>query len=104
MTKWNAHVPGPGRFPDLLRQAFRSAASGVPRPVHLGLVSRTGKIGDSPAEGVTRAEPRYGISQSDRPMAEKPSVTAAAELLAAASIGRYLTEHIKPRYPYQEMG
>ena len=31
-------------------------------------------------------------------------LSRAEELLAAASIGRYLTEHIKPRYPYQEMG
>ena len=69
VTKWNARVPGPSRFPDLLRQAFRAASSGVPRPVHLGLVGRTGNPGDSPAEGVTRAEPRYGTAPSDRPMA-----------------------------------
>jgi acetolactate synthase I/II/III large subunit len=84
VTKWNAHVPGPSRFPDLLRQAFRSASSGVPRPVHLGLAGRTGNPGDSPAEGITRAEPRYGRSPSDRPMAEQSSVAAALELLAAA--------------------
>ena len=48
VTKWNAHVPGPSRLPDLLRQAFRSASSGVPRPVHLGLAGRTGNPGDSP--------------------------------------------------------
>ena len=27
-----------------------------------------------------------------------------AALLDAASLGRYVTEHIKPRYPYREMG
>lgn len=84
VTKWNARVPGPSRFPDLLRQAFRSATSGVPRPVHLGLVGRTGNPGDSPAEGVTRAERRYGTAPGDRPMAAEPSVAAAVELLAAA--------------------
>ena len=84
VTKWNARVPGPSRFPDLLRQAFRSATSGVPRPVHLGLVGRTGNPGDSPAAGVTRAEPRYGTAPGDRPMAAEPSVAAAVELLAAA--------------------
>jgi acetolactate synthase I/II/III large subunit len=84
VTKWNARVPGPSRFPDLLRQAFRSATSGVPRPVHLGVVGRTGNPGDSPAEGVTRAEPRYGSAPGDRPMAAEPSVAAAVELLAAA--------------------
>ena len=84
VTKWNAHVPGPSRFPDLLRQAFRSASSGVPRPVHLGLAGRTGNMGDSPAEGIARAEPRYGMSPSDRPMAAKASVAAALELLGGA--------------------
>ena len=84
VTKWNARVPGPSRFPDLLRQAFRTASSGVPRPVHLGLVGRTGNSGDSPAEGITRAEPRYGMSPSDRPLAAKSSVAAALVLLAGA--------------------
>ena len=46
VTKWNATVPGPARFPDLLRQAFRSATSGVSRPVHLALVGRIGNQGD----------------------------------------------------------
>src|SRR5262249_28318664 len=40
--------------------------------------------GDSPAEGIARAEPRYGMSPSDRAMAEKSSVVAALELLAGA--------------------
>jgi acetolactate synthase I/II/III large subunit len=84
VTKWNASVPSPSRFPDLLRQAFREATAGVPRPVHLGLVGRTGNPGDSPAEGVTRAEPRYGMAPSDRPMADTSSVAAAAALLAGA--------------------
>jgi acetolactate synthase I/II/III large subunit len=84
VTKWNAHVPGPGRIPDLLRQAFRTATSGVPRPVHLGLAGRVGNMGDTLAEGVTRAEPRYGTAPSDRPLAAPSAVTAAADLLAQA--------------------
>jgi acetolactate synthase I/II/III large subunit len=85
VTKWNATVPAPDRFPDLLRQAFRTAASGASRPVHLGLVSRTGNMGDSPAGGVTRVEPRYGTAPSDRPQANPADVSAAAALLAQAS-------------------
>jgi acetolactate synthase-1/2/3 large subunit len=84
VTKWNATVPGPARFPDLLRQAFRSATAGVSRPVHLGLAGRTGNMGDTPAEGVTRAEPRYGIAPADRPLADPASVAAAVQLLAGA--------------------
>jgi acetolactate synthase I/II/III large subunit len=84
VTKWNARVPGPSRIPDLLRQAFRTASSGVPRPVHLGLAGRTGNMGDTPAEGVTRAEARYGRAPSDRPLAEASSVAAAVALLGQA--------------------
>ena len=60
VTKWHARVPGPSRFPDLLRQAFRAASSGVPRPVHLSLAGRTGNPGDSPAEGIRSEERRVG--------------------------------------------
>jgi acetolactate synthase-1/2/3 large subunit len=84
VTKWNADVPGPARFPDLLRQAFRSATSGVSRPVHLGLAGRTGNMGDTSAEGVTRAEPRYGTAPADRPLADPSSVAAAVQLLSGA--------------------
>ncbi len=84
VTKWNALVPGPARVPDLLRQAFRSASSGVPRPVHLGLAGRTGNSGDSPAEGDGRAEPRYGTVPSDRPLADPGLVHEALRVLAGA--------------------
>ncbi len=84
VTKWNALVPDSSRLPDLLRQAFRSASSGVPRPVHLGLAGLTGNPGDSPAEGDGHAEPRYGVAPSDRPMAEQSAVASAMELLARA--------------------
>jgi acetolactate synthase-1/2/3 large subunit len=84
VTKWNAQVPGPARFPDLLRQAFRAATSGVSRPVHLALPGRIGNQGDSPAEGVTRAEPRYGTAPADRTQAPSSSVADAVRLLAEA--------------------
>jgi acetolactate synthase I/II/III large subunit len=84
VTKWSARVPDPSRFPDLLRQAFRAASSGVPRPVHLGLAGRVGNAGDTPAAGDGRAEPRYGVAPSDRPLADPAAIAGAAELLAAA--------------------
>jgi acetolactate synthase-1/2/3 large subunit len=52
--------------------------------VHLGLAGRTGNMGDSAAEGVTRAEPRYGTAPADRPLADPSSVAAAVRLLAEA--------------------
>lgn len=39
----NALVQRPDRLPDLLRQAFRSATSGTPGPVHLELPGRLGE-------------------------------------------------------------
>jgi acetolactate synthase I/II/III large subunit len=84
VTKWNGHVPDDGRFPDLLRQAFRTAASPACRPVHLEIAGATGATGDTPATGDGRAEPRYGIAPSDRPQPDPAAVAQALSVLAAA--------------------
>lgn len=84
VTKWNGHVPDPSRFPDLLRQAFRAAASPACRPVHLEIAGRTGNPGDSPAEGAGYAEPRYGTAPSDRPQADPAAVEQALAVLGGA--------------------
>ncbi len=41
VTKLNACVDDVARLPDMLRQAFRAATSGAPRPVHLRCVAST---------------------------------------------------------------
>jgi acetolactate synthase I/II/III large subunit len=84
VTKWNGHVPDDSRFPDLLRQAFRTAASPACRPVHLEIAGATGATGDAPATGDGRAEPRYGLGPSDRPQADQAAVAKALSVLAAA--------------------
>jgi acetolactate synthase I/II/III large subunit len=84
VTKWNGHVPDDSRFPDLLRQAFRTAASPACRPVHLEIAGATGATGDGPAAGDGRAEPRYGIAPSDRPQPDPAAVAQALSVLAAA--------------------
>jgi acetolactate synthase I/II/III large subunit len=84
VTKWNGHVPDDSRFPDLLRQAFRTAASPACRPVHLEIAGATGATGDTPAAGDGRAEPRYGIAPSDRPQPDPAAVAQALSVLAAA--------------------
>ncbi len=40
VTKFSVDIPLPERTPDLLRQAFREATTGVPGPVHLALDNR----------------------------------------------------------------
>ena len=84
VTKWNGHVPDDSRFPDLLRQAFRTAASPACRPVHLEIAGATGNVEDTPAAGDGRAEPRYGVAPSDRPQADPAAVAHALSVLAAA--------------------
>jgi acetolactate synthase-1/2/3 large subunit len=84
VTKWNGHVADHSRFPDLLRQAFRAAASPACRPVHLEIAGRTGNSGDTEAAGDGRAEPRYAAGPSDRPHADPVAVAQAVAVLAAA--------------------
>jgi len=84
VTKWNGHVPDDSRFPDLLRQAFRTAATPACRPVHLEIAGATGATGDSAAMADGRAEPRYGRAPSDRPQADPGAVAQALSALAAA--------------------
>lgn len=84
VTKWNGYVPDASRFPDLLRQAFRASATPTCRPVHLELAGRTGNSGDTEAAGDGRAEPRYGVTPSDRPQAAADLVAQAIAVLAAA--------------------
>jgi acetolactate synthase I/II/III large subunit len=84
VTKWNGHVPDDSRFPDLLRQAFRAAASPSCRPVHLEIAGATGATGDTSAAGDGRAEPRYALAPSDRPQADPAAIAQALSVLAAA--------------------
>lgn len=84
LTKWHADVPDESRFPDLLRQAFRCATSGVSRPVHLALSGRTGNPGDTDAAGDGRAEPQYGRAPSARPCAAADQIRRALMILISA--------------------
>jgi acetolactate synthase I/II/III large subunit len=84
VTKWNGQVPDHRRFPDLLRQAFRTAASPACRPVHLEIAGTTGLTDDPTAAGDGRAEARYGIGPADRPQADPAAVAQALSVLAAA--------------------
>lgn len=44
VTKFNAYVDGAEQIPFLLRQAFREATSGAPRPVHLDFLGLSGDL------------------------------------------------------------
>ena len=84
VTKFNARVDIPGRFADLLRQAFREATSGAPGPAHLELPGRLGEGAEGKGDFEVVPEPRFGQFPAYRPLADVESVHEAAALLRQA--------------------
>lgn len=83
-TKFNAHVDHVARVPDMLRQAFREATTGCPRPVHLQIGGHHAESIMAEAELQVLVEERYMRAPAHRPAAEEAQVTAALRALAAA--------------------
>ena len=85
VTKYSAFVANPEQFPVYLRQAFRSATSGTPRPVHLDLEGIAGSsVIDREAELDVIIEDDFAQVPPFRPEAELEKVTAALQLLTNA--------------------
>jgi len=84
VTKFNAQVDTAERLPDLLRQAFRSATTGCPAPVHLELGGIIGQVVDVEADLDMTFEERFTRLPAFRPSAEPDEVKKVAALLAEA--------------------
>lgn len=84
VTKFNACVDTPERLPDLLRQAYREATSGTPRPVHLRVGGNHGQMVEGPADLELRIEQRFLRTPAFRPQAAPEDVAAAVRALAGA--------------------
>jgi acetolactate synthase-1/2/3 large subunit len=84
VTKMNVTVDEAGRFPDMVRQAFRTAVSGCPGPVHLQFRGNEGQVdlGDCEAEALT--EDQFASVPPFRPAPDDASVKKAVELLQKA--------------------
>jgi acetolactate synthase-1/2/3 large subunit len=84
VTKSNVNVDSPSRVPDLMRQAFRTATSGTPGPVHLRFQGRLSEVplGDTDEEAVI--EQQFARVPPFRPEPETERVREAAAVLAAA--------------------
>ena len=85
VTKFNAYVDGVEQLPFLLRQAFREATTGAPRPVHLDVLGLSGDIAagskldvDVTVESSFRQYPPF------RPEPEAGRVAEAARRIARA--------------------
>jgi len=84
VTKFNATVDDVARFPDMVRQAFRSAVSGTPGPVHLQFRGNEGQVDAEEAEMEPLVEALFARLPPFRPQPELPHVRAALDLLQNA--------------------
>ena len=85
VTKYGAHVAGPEQLPLHLRQAFRSATSGTPGPVHLDLEGITGQaVADREADLEVVIEETFARVPAFRPAAEPEKIEEALKLLFRA--------------------
>ena len=84
VTKFNAYVEDVRRFPDLIRQAFRSATTGTPGPVHLRFRGKLGQVDEEEADLELLTEEQFGHYPPFRPEPEMEHVRKAAGILGAA--------------------
>ncbi len=85
VTKFNAQMSVPEQLPMLLRQAFREATSGVPRPVHLDMPDLRGRIIEtSLIDSPVSVEKSYSQHPVHRPCASHNTVARAAEVISRA--------------------
>jgi acetolactate synthase-1/2/3 large subunit len=84
VTKFNATVDDVTRFPDMIRQAFRSATTGCPGPVHLQFQGNEGQIDaeSGPMEPVV--DTRFASVPPFRPRPDDADVAEALLLLRSA--------------------
>ena len=85
VTKFNARVEKPSRFPDLLQQAFREAVTGTPGPTHIEMPGRLGEGAEGEIDAEVVVEGQFRSLPPYRPVEADPArIEEAAKLLAAA--------------------
>ena len=85
VTKFNATVDDVSRFPDMVRQAFRTAVTGCPGPVHLQFRGNEGQIDVDEADMEPLVEPQFARVPAFRPAPDDGSVRAALKILQDAA-------------------
>ena len=84
VTKLNVEVEKVERLPDLMRQAFRTATTGTPGPVHLRLQGRHGNILEEEGNLEPIFEEQFMRYPAYRPQATAEQIQAAAQALQQA--------------------
>jgi acetolactate synthase-1/2/3 large subunit len=83
-TKFNAVVDDPARLPDLLRQAYRAATTGITRPVHLEFAGFWGNVTAEATDAAPEVDTRYACAPAVRQCADPDLVGQAVEHLMNA--------------------
>ncbi len=84
VTKMNATIDDVARFPDMVRQAFRTATSGAPGPVHLQFRGNEGQLDAEEAEMDALVEAQFAHVPPFRPEPEAAHLKAALDILQKA--------------------
>src|SRR5205085_1089529 len=85
VTKFNATVDDVARFPDMVRQAFRSAVTGCPGPVHLQFRGNEGQVDAEEADMEPLVEPQFARVPPFRPQPDETGLRAALTILQDAA-------------------
>ncbi|MBT7485561.1 MAG: thiamine pyrophosphate-binding protein, partial [Rhodospirillales bacterium] len=85
VTKMNVTVDEAGRFPDMVRQAFRTAVSGCPGPVHLQFRGNEGQVDQGECEYEAITEDTFASVPPFRPAPDDASVQKAVDILQKAA-------------------
>ena len=84
VTKMNVTIDHVSRIPDMVRQAFRTATTGAPGPVHIQFRGNEGQIDAEEAEMEGLVEPLFAHVPPFRPAPEQARVQDALDLLQKA--------------------
>jgi acetolactate synthase I/II/III large subunit len=84
VTKLNATIDDVKRFPDMVRQAFRTAVSGTPGPVHLQFRGNEGQVDIEEAEMEPLVEQLFARVPPFRPEPDLAQMRIALDLLQKA--------------------
>lgn len=84
VTKMNVTVDDVARIPDMVRQAFRTATTGAPGPVHLQFRGNEGQVDVEEAEMEALVETQFAQVPPFRPEPQAAHVKAALDILQKA--------------------
>ena len=84
VTKMNVTIDDVARIPDMVRQAFRTATTGAPGPVHLQFRGNEGQVDLDEAELEPLVEEQFARVPPFRPAPDEQSVRAALNALQNA--------------------